>query len=482
MDFRKILSDSVVSTLRTLLFVGRRLLVIPLLTKLINVGSYGFWATTIGLVLLFAKVGSLQMQGALIRYTSLEADTEGTFGGTFILTLLGATLAATGFVAFALITGFLGRASFAGSERDTLLTIIAVMVFARTLFSYLSNYPRAQNRVKEFETVQLLELIFEVIAIAVVLYVTRSVVWGMVALTAVLMLMNSALLVRYVGTTISIPSVKRLRSYFTYSFPLIFKGVSAMLLTNADKFLILYFLSPTAAGIYAAAYTICGIFRSLSSVLNPTLYPAVSAAWDSGDLVDLRSLYEGVFVGYTVLAVPALVGLTLVAPGLLRLLATEAVGEGAIRLVPVIGVGLLFRAYEGPLSYILKADERTTVLGVVVVLAAIINVSLNVVLIPMIGLIGAAFATLVSEVLIFAVVFWYARSLVDFVVPTSAVAKALGASVVMALMLFSLPVDRTGIVYLVVAPPLGAVLYFVIMFVTGGIPDAIVNWIRTTVW
>jgi len=481
MDFRKIVTDSAVSTLRTLLFTGRRLLVIPLLTKLIDVGSYGFWATSMGLVLLFAKIGGLQMSNALIRYTSQETDEAGTFGGTFLVTLFGALLAAAGFMGFAVLTGFLEQASVPTAERDVLLATIAMMVFARTLFGYLSNYPRALNRVKEFEAIQLIELAFEVLAIAVTLYVTRSVVWGMVALVTVLVVTDIGLLVRYVGTSISVPSQTRIRKYVSYSFPLIFKGVSAMLLANADKFLVLYLLSPAAAGVYAAAYTICGVFRSLSSVLNPTLYPAVSAAWDDGEMADLRSLYRGVLMGYTILALPALVGLTLVAPSFIRLLSTEAVGDGATVLVPVIGVGLLFRAYEGPLSYILKADERTTVLGAVVVLAATVNLALNVLLIPSLELMGAAIATLVSEVLIFGVVFWYARSLVKLVMPLRVVVKTLLASALMAAVLLAVPIDRTTIQYLLVAPPLGVGVYFAVMFVTGGFPDALADRVRAVV-
>lgn len=481
MDFNKILSDSAVSTLRTLLFTGRRLIVIPLLTKLIDVGSYGFWATTIGLVMLFANFGSLQMSGALIRYTSMESDQEGTFGGTFLLTLIGGTLAAAGFLAFALATGFLNQVNYTGLERDILLVTIATMVFARSLYSYLSNYPRAQNRVKEFEAIQLLELLLEVLAITAVLYMTRSVVWGMIALTAVLLVSDIALLIRYVGTAMSLPTVLRLRTYLTYSVPLVFKGVSSMLLANADKLLILYILSPAAAGIYAAAYNVSGVFRSLGSVLNPTLYPAVSAAWDNQADADLQKLYQGVLIGYTILAVPALVGLTIIAPSLLHILSTETVSDGAVLLVPVIGLGLLFRGYEGPLSYILKADERTMVLGGVVVVAAILNILLNIILIPSINIMGAALATLVSEFLIFAVVFWRAQSLVDFNIPLDITGKTILASGIMAVVLLSLPVEPTGVLYIVLAPPVGAGIYFAVMLFIGGFPDSVITTIRAAV-
>ncbi|MFC6976824.1 hypothetical protein ACFQL1_22350 [Halomicroarcula sp. GCM10025709] len=57
MDFRKVLTDSGVSLFRQIVSLSRGILVVPIITKLIGVDTYGVWTLVFSVVTIYAGVG-----------------------------------------------------------------------------------------------------------------------------------------------------------------------------------------------------------------------------------------------------------------------------------------------------------------------------------------------------------------------------------------------------------------------------------------
>jgi hypothetical protein len=61
------------------------------------------------------------------------------------------------------------------------------------------------------------------------------------------------------------------------------------------------------------------------------------------------------------------------------------------------------------------------------------------------------------------------------------VLKTCLASTVMGAALIALPIPMTSVVFLVVSPPLGILIYFAVLYLIGGIPDAALDRVRLAV-
>lgn len=474
MDINKIFSDSIASAIRSGAFVSRRILVIPLLTKMIGLDSYGIWVTLFSFTTLTATLGRLHMNGALIRYSGRDESEGKVFAGTLLITLIFSFLSSVVLVMFIQATHIFSGTLIANPSTRW-LSIIGLLAFFTSLWGYISNYPRAKNRVKEYEIITLLELILEVIALVITVYITRSLFWGVLSVVAVLASSTTVCLIYYATTNLSLPSITSTRKFLTYAVPVVPKEFSGIILTHADKLLILYFITPTAAGGYAIAYTVANLFRTATGVLNPTLYPSVAGAWDAGDILELESLYDRIIRLYTILAVPSLVGLSVLSPAILEILASENAANQAGSIVPILGFGLLLQSYDDLLTHIITAAEKTVILGVATGGAAVVNVILNFVLIPRYGLFGASLATFITEVLILSITFYYIQDLVRIQLPRVLIIKIIFSSILMGGAISLISTEFSPIVAVVLIPPVGAGIYFMIMFVIGGVTSQNIN-------
>lgn len=468
MDFNKIVTDSVVSGIRTTLFVLRRLLVIPVITKFIGEESYGIWVTITALVTVFAAAGRMHMHGALIRYTKDDPVDSSVLTETFLITFFTTGIAGISLTGLESVLNLFDIQGFSGTQQLMLTVIAGCLVFMTGIFNFLVNIPRALGRVKHTEYLLIVQMAVELVIVIPILYFTRDIITGLTALLAISTILNLGISFHYLPGNLTKHIDGHFWRYLSYGVPLMPKELSDAVLSGADKFFILYFLSPAAAGIYSAVYSLCAMFRTGAGVLNTTLYPAVTSAWDLNETQQLRTLYKGIFKGYTILAIPAFIGLILVSPTLLRLLATERVATQGAVLVPIIGFGFLIRAIESPVSYILNAAERTHVLGTVSVGAAAVNVGLNVVLIPSIGLVGAAVATLVANIILAGVIIYCAGKEFRFEVSLRVTTKAILASAVMWITLTQLSFTE-NIIGLVVQIVTGVVIYFGTLILMRGV-------------
>jgi O-antigen/teichoic acid export membrane protein len=478
MDFNKIVTDSLVSGLRTILFVLRRLLVIPVITKFIGEESYGIWVTIIALVGVFAAIGRIHMHGTLIRYTKDDSVDPSVLTETLLITLFTTGVAGISLIGLVSLLNIFEIQQFSGSQRLMITVIAGCLVFMTGIFNFLVNIPRALGRVKHTEYLLIVQMAVELVIVIPLLYYTRDIIIGLTALLAISTFLNLCISVYYLPGNLTKYIEGNFRKYLSYGVPLMPKELSDAILSGADKFLILYFLSPAAAGVYSAVYSLCAMFKTGAGILNTTLYPAVTSAWDLDETQELRVLYKRIFKGYTVLAIPAFVGLILVSPTLLKLLATERIATQGTVLVPIIGFGFLIRALESPVSYILNAAERTHIPGTVSVGATVVNVGLNVVLIPSIGLIGAAIATLIANIILAGVIIYYAAKEFRFEVNLKVITKAILASAVMWITLIQLSFSE-NIVGLMVQIVTGVVIYFGTLILMLGVTRSDIRKVMT---
>ncbi|HPQ96165.1 MAG TPA: polysaccharide biosynthesis C-terminal domain-containing protein, partial [Thiolinea sp.] len=167
---------------------------------------------------------------------------------------------------------------------------------------------------------------------------------------------------------------------------------------SSDRLLLAWLAGKGSAGQYAVAYDLPAFtLNMLMMGINLAAYPALVQALERGDSRQVRDCRLQHFRLLFAVALPATVGLILVAPNLVELMIGAEFRPAVRRLLPVIAVAVLLsglKAYYFDLAFQLGEHPRGQLQ--ILVLAAGLNLMLNGVLIPRQGMQGAALATLIT--------------------------------------------------------------------------------------
>ncbi|WP_110004565.1 lipopolysaccharide biosynthesis protein [Geodermatophilus normandii] len=184
------------------------------------------------------------------------------------------------------------------------------------------------------------------------------------------------------------------RRALALGIPLMVSGLAIYVLNAGDRLVVQRLLGPEEAGRYQIAYTVGNVAVLLLSMVSAAWAPRIAAIADE----DRRwALIGHSRDGLIALMAPAITGITLAAPLVLTLVAPESYRPGALLpvvfLVALAGFPVLAGSGTGRALVTL---ERTGPLAWSAVIAAVVNVGLNILLVPHLDLSGAALATLVA--------------------------------------------------------------------------------------
>ena len=178
-----------------------------------------------------------------------------------------------------------------------------------------------------------------------------------------------------------------------FNLPLLFFYLAQIILNQSDRIMIDIYAGSDKAGIYSVAYTAASISMLLVTALNGSICPWIYRKLKEKEIGKIRQ-YAGSMI---LLVAGAVIGICVLAPDLVRILATERYAE-AIYVIPPVAVSVFF-----VFIYMLYADVemyygKNRYIAVSSILAALLNVILNAVFIPQYGYIAAGWTTLFSYI------------------------------------------------------------------------------------
>lgn len=161
-----------------------------------------------------------------------------------------------------------------------------------------------------------------------------------------------------------------------------------------DVILITKILDYTQTGLYSAAYKFYDLLAFFPAVVSHTLYPLFSSLMVEGKRGEIRTILERYLRFMAALALPIGVGGMLLAKQIIGILSPEFIDAAPVLAVLVWAPSILF-------MYIvvnsLVISQLTKWAMVVTGVNVVVNIVGNIILLPRIGIVGAAIMTLVSE-------------------------------------------------------------------------------------
>ncbi len=188
---------------------------------------------------------------------------------------------------------------------------------------------------------------------------------------------------------------KLVTSMLIWGIPFVPASLATVILTLSDRLLLRYMDGFESAGIYSVGYKIAGVVFLLYTAFRFAWGPYMFELARNNELANRT--YPRVLtplVGFLGIAAVGLVGIS---PELFDWFVGESFHAGRIVLVPVSSAAI-FDAMSLFFGAGMQTRDRTIYIPFVTGFAAIINILLNIWLIPQFGFIGAGWATLISYI------------------------------------------------------------------------------------
>lgn len=180
----------------------------------------------------------------------------------------------------------------------------------------------------------------------------------------------------------------------TLGVPLVFQNLAYTLLGNSDVLMLKQMQGAAASGIYSYALTLAGVMFTIFTALNNSWVPFFYDDMKQGRPDSVRSRSSHFLELFTVLSV----GFILLVREVFYAYADEGFWSGT-GLIPVFVVSYFCNMLcTFPVNFEIQR-KKTTVVAAATVAAALINLVLNDVLIRVLGMMGAALATLLARCL-----------------------------------------------------------------------------------
>lgn len=286
--------------------------------------------------------------------------------------------------------------------------------------------------------------------------------WGpLIGVTLGVLLPAVVLCSRYwVGVRWQLADRQAVKELFYYGMPLAVTFGLGLVINSADRFLIGALIGTDAAGQYAVGYDFAHqAIGMLMIAVNLAAAPLVIKGLESEGEQVARQRMESNAIALCGIGFPSAVGLAMVAPNVSALFIGDEFQATAAILIPWIAVGALLaglKAFYFDLSF--QLGKRTQQQVLVVVVAGVVNLALNLWWIPLFGLLGAAYATVVAYGVALYLSWLLGRRIFPVPLPMGQIGRIVLATLGMIFVLLPV-INQQGPVALLYQVVLGGVVY-----------------------
>lgn len=265
-----------------------------------------------------------------------------------------------------------------------------------------------------------------------------------------------------------IVSIKNYREILSYSWPLIFIQAIASIAVWTDSIGIGYFMDDKSVGIYNSAVPIASLIYIIPMALTALFMPVITNLYARKKTMQIKMLYKQT-IRWTLLANTPIMGIIILFPDyLIKVFFGEIYTPASTALI-ILALAFFCQYLFLASQYLLLMLKSTKLTLLNFILATAVNIVLNIILIPRMGINGAAIATAISLVLIGLLFCIEAKFLFDVVHFDKDFYKPILALIFSSIILWwmKLKIGTGSFLSLFFLALLFLLLYFIILRVTG---------------
>jgi O-antigen/teichoic acid export membrane protein len=249
--------------------------------------------------------------------------------------------------------------------------------------------------------------------------------------------------------------------FFVFAIPFAIAGIVGRLYTYSDSIIMSSFLSKKEIGWWGLSFKIAYVFQLIPVALGASIYPVISSSYVT-QKEKVFELIERCYEYLFLISLPIIVGTVLVAPRLFHTFVPNF--YPAVLTLQILICGIVFDFISFVHGATLNASKNQNYQTTAVLVALSISVGLNLVLIPLKGVIGAAITSVISSFALFLMGYIFMVWKIKFpatrifYVLNRIIWPVLTMGVVVYLSLFVMPA--------VLTIPIGMIVYVCMLFLT----------------
>ena len=426
-------------------------LLLPVVTRYLDRSELGAVDTLVALSIVLVIVFRAGISMAFFRFYFDAKDDAGRM--TVVRTSFWFTMAAatTGLVLGCILAGQISELLFSTHAHANLVRAAFVLVWAQMNYEQLTSLFRVEERSVEFVIATVANVLITVGSTILLVAVWDKGAIGVLIGNFTGTLVVYLVLLGYRRYQLGLEFDRELfRQMQRFGLPLVPSGLALWAVDLADRFLLLKLKGTAEVGLYSVGVRISSALLILLIAFR-TAWPAFAYSID--DDREAKRAYGFVLTYVLYICCWLSLALSLLAPWLVRLLATPRFYEGS-RVVPLLVFGgTAFIAFN-VMSIGIGRAKATQFNWVVTGFAAAVNIVVNLALIPPYGMMGAAAATLVAYVVMFLGMTYRAQQVFRVPYQWRRVALVVGAAVGLTVLGKALDVPLAGAVALTAVYPL----------------------------
>lgn len=418
-------------------------------------GAYFLFLAYYGI---FDLIGDGGFGGAAVKRIS-EGNSQNEYYSAYII--LRIILLCLSIIVFILISPVLS-----GIQENGMLFWMIIALIIGTIYSIISTNLYGTAQVGILQVSNLVNAIIKNLVQILAVFIgfglgglAAGVIAGMVAA----IVLNA----KFLRLTFSKCDRSHFQGLLSFSIWTFLSSGGVLIFTYADTILISYFMTETDVGIYRVAFQLTSVASFITIAFHTVLYPRISKWHAENNITLIEQALTRSFTYSLFLAIPITAGGILLSDKLLYFLYGASFVSGA----PVLAI-LLFVHVANIFLYLqtmcLNAMDRPRISFSITVVSAVLNILLNIVLIPSMGISGAAIASLVTmsmnAVLAYIMLKASIKIKIDLRSVVNLVVSALSMAAFLVVYIYVFPIQ--SFVGLGLAIGLGAIIYFVVVLKT----------------
>lgn len=413
---RQFISESLIYTITGALPLASGLVLLPFYTNWLTSDQFGMLALYIAITMFMQIIFNFGFDNYIgISYIDNKSKPEiqSEVIGTIVLSLL---ILGVFVILSSLILGesIFGVFNNSGSEKTQLLFfpygfMAVVTAFFNSMFKTFTSLLIYQQRSGKYMFMNFFNFILTITISLTWLSLNKFSIegpmWGRLLSGAGIFLLAIFLFHKEYRLRFSSKYWVLFRKFCTF---LVIYQLLSWTLSNIDKFVIGYYLSPTEVAIFDFAFKCLVVIEFLQNGLSSAIIPTVFGHWtkepNEAGTTDVRRYFNG-FSAVSIVVIPLY---CLAVPLLVPLIVTKAVYYESFKFLPILGLGFTFVSLRQIYSFPLLAKKRSDLLTMAFAYSAIVQLVFTVIGVKYFGIWGAVWASLLTKP--FQILFMYLQS------------------------------------------------------------------------
>lgn len=378
-------------TMCSFLQKGISFITVPLFTRLMSVEQYGTYTLYLSWLQIFTVISSLYLYHGVTSNAMSKFEEDRT---RFISAMQGLTVTITTSIIIVFYLFWKDLNNLVGLS-PVIIILIFVEIYVTPALAFWTGRQRFEYQYKKIVGVTLIKSFLNpFLGLVAVWFAEDKALARIASAVSVEVVICGAVMIYQFASGKVFFDKKYWKYGITLALPMLPHYLSGIVLNHGDRIMISRLCSTEDVALYSVAYSIGMLvllfIRAINSALSPWIYSKLKLA----DIDSIKQKSRGVLIFIFCVAF----GLMLISPEIVLIFGSSKYAN-SVYVIPPVASSVFFIFLYNFLSFPEFYYEKTSFLMVASIIAAVLNIILNFIFIPIFGFVAAAYTTLVCYVI-----------------------------------------------------------------------------------